>query len=30
MSFIGSAIISARQALGLVNDHVRGCFKAPR
>jgi DNA-3-methyladenine glycosylase I len=31
MSFVGSSIIYAyMQAVGLVNDHVRGCFKAAR
>jgi DNA-3-methyladenine glycosylase I len=29
MSFVGSSIIYAyMQAVGLVNDRVRGCFKA--
>ncbi len=31
MSFVGSTIIYAfMQATGLVNDHMAGCFKAPR
>jgi DNA-3-methyladenine glycosylase I len=31
MSFVGPSIIYAyMQAVGLVNDHVRGCFKAAR
>jgi DNA-3-methyladenine glycosylase I len=31
MSFVGSSILYAyMQAVGLVNDHVRGCFKAAR
>jgi len=29
--FVGSTICYAfMQACGLVNDHVQGCFKAPR
>ncbi len=31
MSFVGSSIMYAyMQAVGLVNDHIEGCFRAPR
>jgi DNA-3-methyladenine glycosylase I len=31
MSFVGSTIMYAfMQAVGMVNDHMQGCFKAPK